>query len=236
MNSSIKNEDNINNGENQVLVKYNNANKKIITSVLNKNNNNNQTIENQILNSNSNDYKHKFYLARLKHGLIISFLALIPIQSLFLCVISYLLEDRLQFILEAGSFILTSILSTILLFYLMRNEVVLQKYPIMISLIIYFIISVNNIIPSIRVEKCVLSLIECSSFTIFNIIAIYSIMPIKKRYTIILATALTLSNYIMVCYYTYKTYISSKNYTKMVKKVTTILKPDILSFVSSSRI
>jgi len=136
-----------------------------------------------------------------------------------------------QFVLEIVTLILTSILSTILLFYLMRNEVVLQKYPIMISLIIYFIITVNNIIPSIRFEKCELSLIKCSSFTIFNIIAIYSIMPIKKRYTIFLAATLTLVNFTLVCFYTFKTY-RLDNYLIIIKKVIQITNKS-LNFNSS---
>ncbi len=50
---------------------------------------NNDTTKTKIKShSNSNDYKHKFYLARLKHGIIISFLALIPVQNFILCIIS----------------------------------------------------------------------------------------------------------------------------------------------------
>ena len=95
MNRKEKNEDNINT-ESHVLVKYDDKNKKTVTTVLRKPYDSikeNQKIESEIIYSNSNDYKHKFYLARLKHGLIISFLALIPIQSLFLCVSSYFLEQ-----------------------------------------------------------------------------------------------------------------------------------------------
>ena len=128
------------------------------------------------------------------------------------------LKNMEQFLIEIVTLIFTSILSAILLFYLMRNEVVLQKYPLMISLIIYFIITINNIIPSIRFKKCELSLIKCSSFTIFNIIAIYSIMPIKKRYTIILAATLTLINFAFVCFYTFKTY-RFDDYLIITKKV-----------------
>ena len=90
-----KNEDNITNTENHVLVNYSiKDNKTNLSIIKNKKdgNDNNSQFQIEVHNSNSNDYKHKFYLARLKHGLIISFLALVPLQSLILCSISYSFE------------------------------------------------------------------------------------------------------------------------------------------------
>jgi hypothetical protein len=92
MSRNEKNEDTIN-AENNLLVQFDDKNKTTATTVLQKTHNRtreNKKIETECIDSN--DYKHKFYLARLKHGLIISFLALIPIQSLVLCISSYFLE------------------------------------------------------------------------------------------------------------------------------------------------
>jgi hypothetical protein len=47
--------------------------------------------------TSSNDVMHKFYTTRLKHSLIVSFLFLIPIQNFFLCFISQLSEQVIQF-------------------------------------------------------------------------------------------------------------------------------------------
>jgi hypothetical protein len=42
------------------------------------------------MNSTLNDdFKHKFYMTRLKHGLIISYLLLIPMQNMIILVLSY---------------------------------------------------------------------------------------------------------------------------------------------------
>lgn len=102
------------------------------------------------------------------------------------------------------TFLLTSIASLILLFLLLRNEAILQKYPILISLMIYLIITVNSIVPSIRLEKFNLSMIEYGSLMTFNIIAIYTILPLNKIFIVLLASAMSLLNFACMCFYLYK--------------------------------
>lgn len=46
----------------------------------------------QILRSSSNKSMHNFYKIRMKHSLIVSFLILIPVQNLFLCIVSLFSE------------------------------------------------------------------------------------------------------------------------------------------------
>lgn len=46
----------------------------------------------QIFKSSSNKSMHNFYKIRMKHSLIVSFLILIPVQNLFLCIVSQFSE------------------------------------------------------------------------------------------------------------------------------------------------
>ena len=126
-------------------------------SLSDTNNNNNVDDEDSAEANNSsssqNDSMHRFYITRLKHSLIISFLLLIPIQNLFL-----------------------------------------------FSLVIYVLITLNHLVPLIRTKSRHLATIEYTTFILFNIIAIYSILPLRRRYTIILSGIISVTNILLLCY------------------------------------
>ncbi|RNA40559.1 adenylate cyclase type 2 [Brachionus plicatilis] len=171
----------------------------------------------QIFRSSSNKSMHNFYKTRMKHSLIVSFLILIPVQNFFLCIVSQFSEtDRTQQILESITFILVSIVSLILAFYLTRNESKFQKYPLSFSLIIYILINLNHIVPLIRSKTRQLATIEYGPFAILNIIAIYSILPLKKRYTILLSSLISIENIFLLTYFLYN---SKFEYTIIFKKL-----------------
>lgn len=46
----------------------------------------------QIFRSSSNKSMHNFYKTRMKHSLVVSFLILIPVQNLLLCIVSQFSE------------------------------------------------------------------------------------------------------------------------------------------------
>lgn len=119
-------------------------------------------------------------------------------------------------ILQSITFFLVSIVSIILALYLIRNETKLQKYPLTFSLIIYVLITLNHIIPLIRSKTRHLATIEYGSFVILNIIAIYSILPLKKRYTILLSSLISIKNVLLLTYFLYN---SKFHYTEIIKKV-----------------
>jgi hypothetical protein len=175
-------------------------------------NNNNQS--SSILN---NDSMHKFYAIRLKHSLINSFLLLIPIQNIFLFLITQFSEmDKIQLIIESITFLTVSSFSLILMFYLIRNENKLKDYPVFFSLIIFTLITLNHIIPLFRSKTRHLATIEYGSFVIFNIIAIYSILPLPKRLTILLSSIISVKNLLLLSFFLFKTKF---NYTIIFKKV-----------------
>lgn len=104
----------------------------------------------------------------------------------------------------------------ILALYLTRNETKFQKYPLTFSLIIYVLITFNHIIPLIRSNTRRLVTIEYGSFAILNIIAIYSILPLKKRYTIFLSSLISIENILLLTYFLNS---SKFDYSIIFKKV-----------------
>lgn len=120
-------------------------------------------------------------------------------------------------ILETITFMLVSIFSLILMFYLLHNEAKLQQYPIIFSLIIYAIISLNHIVPLLRSKSRHLAIIEYGSFVMFNIVAIYSILPLKKRLTIVLALFISTKNIVFISLFLL--FNSNLTNTIIIKKV-----------------
>ena len=208
------------------------------------------------------DHMHRFYKARLKHSLIVSFLLLIPIQSMFFCILgqfaeqvsrktrrgvclvkrfawltltsllaSVLFQDKEKLLLETITFIFVSIFSIMLMFYLIRNEVKLQNHPLLISLCIYVLITLNHIVPLLRSQSRHLAAIEYGSFVLFNIIAIYSILPLDRRWTIFLSTLISLKNYMLLCFLLLNSKLSYIIVTKKVSLHSTTLDRPIRSTI-----
>jgi hypothetical protein len=100
--------------------------------------------------------------------------------------------------------------------YLIHNETRLKEQPILFSILIYLLITLNHIIPMLRSSGKYLANIEYGSLVVFNIIAIYSIMPIRRAFTIILSTSMSLINFVILCYFLFK---SNLNTDKIFKKV-----------------
>ena len=155
--------------------------------------------------SNNQNPMHKLYITRLKHSLIISFLFLVPIQNVFMLFILQLSEkDAIQILLESITFFIVSFLSIVLMLYLIRNEKKLQEHPIFISLIIYTLITMNHIIPLMNMSREIGTVVN-GSFVVFNIIVIYSILPLQKRITIFLSFLISLKNLGLVAYFLIRT-------------------------------
>ena len=87
---------------------------------------------------------------------------------------------------EGITFMLVSFSSIGLMAFLIKNEAKLKEYPVYFSLVIYMIITLNHMVPLLLSRKNHLATVEYGSFVIFNIIAIHSILPIKKELTIFL--------------------------------------------------
>lgn len=128
----------------------------------------------------------------------------------------FVFKDKAQLVLESFTFILVSLFSIILVYYLIRNEAKLQQYPIVFSLIIYILITLNHIIPLIRSKSRHLATIEYGSFVIFNIIAIYSILPLRKRYTILLSALISIKNIVLLSFFLFN---SEFHYVIILRKV-----------------
>lgn len=189
----------------------------------------NNTFNNSKQSTNilNNDSMHKFYITRLKHSLINSFLLLIPIQNIFLFLITQFSEmDTTQLIIESITFLTVSSFSLVLMFYLIRNENKLKDYPVFFSLIIFTLITLNHIIPLFRSKTRHLATIEYSSFVIFNIIAIYSILPLPKKLTILLSSIISIKNLLLLSFFLFKTKF---NYTIIFKKVHLAIISELIS-------
>lgn len=117
---------------------------------------------------------------------------------------------------ETVTFVLVGIFSLILMLYLLRNEPKLQQHPVTFSLLIYVLIGLNQIIPLLRVSSRNLAIIEYGSFVMFNIVAIYSILPLKKRITIVLGTLVSAVNIVFIALLLFN---SNLHYLIIIKKV-----------------
>ncbi len=100
--------------------------------------------------------------------------------------------------------------------YLMRNEGKLKDYPVFFSLIIFSIITLNQLIPLIRSRNKNLATIEYGSFVIFNIVAIHSILPLRKKTTIILSSIITIKNIFLLGFFLFN---SNFPFVVIIKKV-----------------
>jgi hypothetical protein len=98
----------------------------------------------------------------------------------------------------------------------MRNECKLQNHPILISLIIYALITINHLIPLIRSNSQDFGSIDNGSFVIFNIIVIYSILPLSKLLTIFLSFLISATNLMILAYFMIN---SQLNYLIILKRV-----------------
>jgi hypothetical protein len=95
--------------------------------------------------------------------------------------------------MDSAIFFFASCLSIILMLYLIRNEQKLQQHPILISSIISTLITLNHLIPLIGSSREV-GTVENGSYVLFNIIVIYSILPVSKHITILLASLVSFLN------------------------------------------
>lgn len=100
--------------------------------------------------------------------------------------------------------------------YLLRNEAKLKEYPVFFSLIIFSIITLNQLIPLIRSRNKNLATIEYGSFVVFNIVAIHSILPLRKRLTILLSSIITLKNILLLSFFLFN---SKFSYAIIINKV-----------------
>ena len=121
--------------------------------------------------------------------------------------------------METITSLVVSILSLILMWYLIRNEAKLKEHPVFFSLIIYTLITLNHMIPLLQSRRSDLATIEYGSFVIFNIIAIHSILPLNKNHTILLSGFISFKNICLLSFFLFK---SKFNYTIIVKKVSRI--------------
>lgn len=87
-----------------------------------------------------------------------------------------------------------------LMLYLVSNEAKLQQYPILISSLISTLITLNHLIPLIDSSRDV-GTIENGSFVLFNIIVIYSILPVPKHITILLSSLISFINLAILGYF-----------------------------------
>lgn len=165
----------------------------------------------------NNHHLYKFYITRLKHSLIISFLILMPIQNILLFFVSLLHEqDKTQLFFESITLCTVSLLALILMVYLAYNEKRLKEYPILICTIIYTLITLNQIIPVMRLKSRDFTTIEYGSFIIFNIVVIHSIFPLNKMLTILYSSSISLFNFILLSFLLFNTNL---NFTVIIKKV-----------------
>lgn len=121
-------------------------------------------------------------------------------------------------LLETITFILVGVLSFILMLYLLHKEPKLQRYPMTFSLMIYVLISLNQIMPLVRWQSRHLAIIEYGSFVMFNIVAVYSILPLKKRMTIALGVLSSSINIVFISLFLFN---SNLDYSVICKKVRT---------------
>ena len=106
---------------------------------------------------------------------------------------AFLSKDTIQILMDSAIFFFASCLSIILMLYLIRNEQKLQQHPILISSIISTLITLNHLIPLIGSSREV-GTVENGSYVLFNIIVIYSILPVSKHITILLASLVSFLN------------------------------------------
>ena len=128
---------------------------------------------------------------------------------------------------EGITFMLVSFSSIGLMAFLIKNEAKLKEYPVYFSLVIYMIITLNHMVPLLLSRKNHLATVEYGSFVIFNIIAIHSILPIKKELTILLSGLISLKNIFFLSYFLFK---SEFNYSIIIKKVRFFLMRNDTSF------
>jgi hypothetical protein len=126
-------------------------------------------------------------------------------------------------ILEQTTFFITILLSIPLLLYLIRNEVHLKAYPLSFSLLIFFIITINNIIPLARfgIKHSLYTGHGCSN--VFSIMAIYALMPIRKKFTCCMAFSLSLANFSIICFYLMSLRLEPTVVVKQVKYYFTVI-------------
>ena len=127
-------------------------------------------------------------------------------------------KDKFQILLESVTFFIVSFFSIILMLYLIRNEKKLQEHPILFSLIIYLLISLNHLIPLIDNSRDV-GAIENGSFVLINIIVIYSILPLPKRITIALSALVSFTNLGILAFFLVD---SGLSYSIVFKRVSSI--------------
>ncbi len=202
------------NNESQLLKSCSKDTTKSKDNTVNHNNDHDQTLLEQ---KSINNPMHSFYITRLKHSLIISFLFLVPIQNFFLFfILQFSAKQPILIIIESFTHITVSLLSIVLMFYLIRNEKLLQLNPIRFSLAIYALITFNHLIP-IMDNQHDIGTIENGSFVLFNIIVIYSILPLPKRTTVLLASLITLTNLAILTYFLF---LSNLSYLAKLKRIT----------------
>jgi hypothetical protein len=112
--------------------------------------------------------------------------------------------------------VIISLLSLSLMFYLLRGEAKLKEYPVTFSVIIYVLILLNHMIPLLRSRSKHLATVEYGSFVIFNIIAVHSIFPLSKNFTILLSGLISLKNIFLLSYFLFQ---SEFSYEFIIKKV-----------------
>ena len=114
------------------------------------------------------------------------------------------MKEKTQFFFESITLCTISFLSLILMVYLSYNEKKFKEYPISICSIIYTLITLNQIIPVMRLNSRDSTTIEYSSFTIFNIVVIHTIFPLDKNLNILYSSSITLINMVFLCFFLFK--------------------------------
>jgi hypothetical protein len=88
--------------------------------------------------------------------------------------------------------------------YLSYNEKKFKEYPISICSIIYTLITLNQIIPVMRLNSRDSTTVEYGSFTIFNIVVIHTIFPLDKGLNILYSSSVSLINLIFLGFFLFK--------------------------------
>ncbi|CAF0766132.1 unnamed protein product [Rotaria sordida] len=134
------------------------------------------------------DNKHYFglYLIRIKHGLVLFSLFLTAFQSLIylLLAIFSVKTHFYQFILEILVFIIILCLSLIFIL-LFHREKFFHKHVHISCLLIWILLTLFSIIPIILQQYT--SIIRLMGIVTFSIIAIHTILPVTRAWTVLMA-------------------------------------------------
>jgi hypothetical protein len=127
-------------------------------------------------------------------------------------------KDKSQLFYESVTLCTVSFLSLILMVYLAYNEKHLKEYPVWICTIIYVLLSLNQLLPMIRLKTRDFTTVEYGSFVIFNIVVIHSIFPLNKHLNLLYSSSISLFNFTLLGYLLFNSNLDLNVIIKKVKK------------------